>query len=263
MVCLGAVCCLSVCLSVCLVVLIARCVVLCMHAYITTRALSSFSLSFLPILHHYSTNTTQAKAKDLPPVDHSKIDYEPFRKSFYIQSGEIGDMSEAEVKAYREKELEGVRLRGKDVPRPIKKFVHCGLPNKIYSVIQKLKYTSPFPIQCQAIPVIMSGRDCIACAKTGSGKTLAFVLPLIRHVMDQPKLASLEGPIALIMAPTRELAIQVRVPPVRVLFFLCLSHTTRLRVRYNVARCSLVSPCSVSYAHCLFFAASVTITHHS
>lgn len=55
----------------------------------------------------------------------------------------------------------------------------------------------------------MSGRDCIGIAKTGSGKTLAFVLPLLRHVKDQPQLAQGDGPIGLIMAPTRELVQQI------------------------------------------------------
>lgn len=57
--------------------------------------------------------------------------------------------------------------------------------------------------------VIMSGRDCIGIAKTGSGKTLAFVLPMLRHVKDQPPLAQGDGPVALSMAPTRELVVQV------------------------------------------------------
>lgn len=57
--------------------------------------------------------------------------------------------------------------------------------------------------------VIMSGRDCIGIAKTGSGKTLAFVLPMLRHVKDQPALAQGDGPVALSMAPTRELVTQV------------------------------------------------------
>lgn len=58
----------------------------------------------------------------------------------------------------------------------------------------------------KAIPCIMSGRDFIGIAETGSGKTLAYLLPLLRHVQDQPALKDGDGPIALIMAPTRELA---------------------------------------------------------
>ena len=55
----------------------------------------------------------------------------------------------------------------------------------------------------------MSGRDVIGIAKTGSGKTLGFLLPLFRHAMDQRPLESGEGPIGVIMTPTRELAIQI------------------------------------------------------
>ena len=61
----------------------------------------------------------------------------------------------------------------------------------------------------QAIPTIMSGRDVIGIAETGSGKTLAYVLPMLRHVLDQRPLKDGEGPIALIIAPTRELATQI------------------------------------------------------
>jgi len=55
----------------------------------------------------------------------------------------------------------------------------------------------------------MCGRDLIGIAKTGSGKTLAFLLPMFRHIMDQPPLESGDGPIAIIMTPTRELATQI------------------------------------------------------
>lgn len=67
----------------------------------------------------------------------------------------------------------------------------------------------PFPIQRQAMPALMSGRDVIGVARTGSGKTLAFMLPMLRHILDQPILAEGEGPIGLIMAPARELAVQI------------------------------------------------------
>lgn len=76
-------------------------------------------------------------------------------------------------------------------------------------VIKRLNYTSPTSIQAQAIPAIMSGRDVIGVAKTGSGKTVAFLLPLFRHIKDQRSLDQMEGPIAIIMTPTRELAVQI------------------------------------------------------
>ena len=61
----------------------------------------------------------------------------------------------------------------------------------------------------QAVPAIMTGRDVIGVAKTGSGKTLAYLLPLFRHALDQPPLGEGEGPIGLVMAPARELAVQI------------------------------------------------------
>ncbi len=76
-------------------------------------------------------------------------------------------------------------------------------------VIKKLGYAGPTPIQAQAIPAIMSGRDVIGVAKTGSGKTIAFLLPLFRHIKDQRPLEQMEGPMAVVMTPTRELAVQI------------------------------------------------------
>ena len=76
-------------------------------------------------------------------------------------------------------------------------------------VIKKLNYTAPTAIQSQAIPAIMSGRDVIGVAKTGSGKTIAFLLPMFRHIKDQRPLEQMEGPIAVVMTPTRELAVQI------------------------------------------------------
>jgi len=61
--------------------------------------------------------------------------------------------------------------------------------------LKKHNYEKPTPIQTQAIPAIMAGRDLIGIAKTGSGKTLAFLLPMFRHIMDQPPLEDTDGPI--------------------------------------------------------------------
>ena len=76
-------------------------------------------------------------------------------------------------------------------------------------VIKRHGWTAPTPIQAQAIPAIMSGRDVIGVAKTGSGKTIAFLLPLFRHIKDQRPLEQMEGPMAVVMTPTRELATQI------------------------------------------------------
>ncbi|KAK3232104.1 hypothetical protein Dsin_003985 [Dipteronia sinensis] len=149
----------------------------------------------------------KTKAEKLSIVDHSKIDYITFRKNFYIEVKEIVRMTPEEVAAYR-KQLE-LKIHGKDVPKPIKTWHQTGLTTKIMETIKKLNYEMPMPIQAQALPIIMSGRDCIGIAKTGSGKTLAFVLPMLRHIKDQPPVIAGDGPIGLIMAPTRELVQQI------------------------------------------------------
>jgi len=77
------------------------------------------------------------------------------------------------------------------------------------SVIEKKGFAKPFPIQCQALPAIMNGRDVIGIAETGSGKTLAYMLPMIRHIRDQRELEEGDGMVGLVMAPTRELAQQI------------------------------------------------------
>ncbi|KAH0881831.1 hypothetical protein HID58_057927 [Brassica napus] len=92
---------------------------------------------------------------------------------------------------------------------PVKTFEDCGFSSQIMSAIKKQGYEKPTTIQCQALPVVLSGRDVIGIAKTGSGKTAAFVLPMIVHIMDQPELRREEGPIGVICAPTRELAHQI------------------------------------------------------
>ncbi|XP_059846419.1 probable ATP-dependent RNA helicase DDX46 isoform X2 [Hypanus sabinus] len=146
--------------------------------------------------------------KLLEPVDHGKIKYEPFRKNFYVEVPELAKMSTEEVNTYR-LELEGIAVRGKGCPKPIKSWVQCGISMKILGSLKKQGYEKPTPIQAQAIPAIMCGRDLIGIAKTGSGKTIAFLLPMFRHIMDQRPLEEGEGPVALISTPTRELALQI------------------------------------------------------
>ncbi|KYO20296.1 probable ATP-dependent RNA helicase DDX46 [Alligator mississippiensis] len=146
--------------------------------------------------------------KLLEPVDHGKIEYEPFRKNFYVEVPELAKMTPEEVNVYR-LEMEGITVKGKGCPKPIKTWVQCGISMKILNSLKKHGYEKPTPIQAQAIPAIMNGRDLIGIAKTGSGKTIAFLLPMFRHIMDQRSLEEGEGPIAVIMTPTRELALQI------------------------------------------------------
>jgi ATP-dependent RNA helicase DDX46/PRP5 len=158
--------------------------------------------------HHYAKEAKRAKTKDIATVDHSKVKYEPFKKDFYIPPPEYASMTPEEIADLR-LELSGITLRGKDVPIPVTKWSQCGLNATMLDVINRLGYENPTPIQAQAIPAVMSGRDVIGVAQTGSGKTIAFLLPMFRHILNQRPLDKMEGPIALILSPTRELATQI------------------------------------------------------
>ncbi|KAI3800895.1 hypothetical protein L1987_28994 [Smallanthus sonchifolius] len=147
------------------------------------------------------------KIEPIAALDHSSIDYEPFNKDFFEEKPSISGMSEQDVAEYR-KSL-AIRVSGFDVPRPIKTFAEAGFSVELMKAIAKQAYEKPTSIQCQSLPIVLSGRDIIGIAKTGSGKTAAFILPMIVHIMDQPELAKEEGPIGVVCAPTRELAHQI------------------------------------------------------
>lgn len=88
-------------------------------------------------------------------------------------------------------------------------FSNLGLCDPIVQAIEELGYSTPTPIQKQAIPIILSGKDLIATAQTGTGKTASFVLPILEMFNKDRKLRG-KRIRALILAPTRELAVQVQ-----------------------------------------------------
>jgi len=84
-------------------------------------------------------------------------------------------------------------------------FDTFGLHPTLLSAIDALGFTAPTPIQQTAIPAILTGRDLIGCAQTGTGKTAAYLLPMLHRLLH----GATRGPRALIILPTRELAVQV------------------------------------------------------
>ncbi|XP_047943469.1 DEAD-box ATP-dependent RNA helicase 20-like [Salvia hispanica] len=92
---------------------------------------------------------------------------------------------------------------------PIESFTDMNLHASIMKDIAFHGYTTPTSIQAQAMPVALSGRDLLGCAETGSGKTAAFTIPMIQHCLAQPPIRRGDGPLALVLAPTRELAQQI------------------------------------------------------
>jgi ATP-dependent RNA helicase RhlE len=84
-------------------------------------------------------------------------------------------------------------------------FTHLGLHPSLTRALKELGFTRPTPIQSDAIPPALAGRDVLACAATGSGKTAAFILPILQKLMGQPRGTTR----ALVLTPTRELAAQI------------------------------------------------------
>ncbi|KAL0403781.1 UNVERIFIED_CONTAM: DEAD-box ATP-dependent RNA helicase 52C [Sesamum radiatum] len=112
-----------------------------------------------------------------------------------------------------------VEATGGDIPPHVTSFEEMGFStNALTDNIRRCKYVKPTPIQSYAIPVAMAGRDLMACAQTGSGKTAAFCFPIINGVMDMQTrkrfvnhsaASGIACPVALILAPTRELSCQI------------------------------------------------------
>src|SRR5699024_7377949 len=83
-------------------------------------------------------------------------------------------------------------------------FDNLGLPDAVLNAVQKVGYETPSAIQAQTIPVLMQGNDVVGLAQTGTGKTAAFALPILARIDIEDR-----SPQALVLAPTRELALQV------------------------------------------------------
>ncbi|KAL0895342.1 hypothetical protein ABMA27_011481 [Loxostege sticticalis] len=121
------------------------------------------------------------------------------------------EMTERDWRIFREDY--NITIKGGKIPNPIRNWKEAGFHQDIMEIINKVGYKSPTPIQRQAIPIGLQNRDIIGVAETGSGKTLAFLIPLLTWIQSLPKSERMEdadqGPYAIILAPTRELAQQI------------------------------------------------------
>lgn len=155
---------------------------------------------------------------------------------------EVANMSESEVAQFREinnnivvehvkfeENKNKPKIEPKPIPNPVRNFKQAfhQYP-EILEEIKKAGFHAPTPIQCQAWPILLSGQDLIGIAQTGTGKTylindkvivlthfhytgktLAFLLPALIHIDGQTTSRNKRGPSVLIIAPTRELALQI------------------------------------------------------
>ena len=112
------------------------------------------------------------------------------------------------------KEDFNISTKGGAVPNPMRSWAESGLPKRLLEVVDQVGYTEPSAVQRAAIPIALQSRDLIGVAVTGSGKTAAFLLPLLVYISELPALNELtknDGPYAVILAPTRELAQQIEI----------------------------------------------------
>merc|ERR1712000_780781 len=131
-----------------------------------------------------------------------------FEKSFYKEDPAVTNRSQRDVDEFRR--VKEITVQGRNVPRPVETFDEAGFPAYVMSEVKQQGFTHPTAIQSQGWPMALSGRDVVGIAETGSGKTLTYCLPAIVHINAQPLLAPGDGPIVLVLAPTRELAVQIQ-----------------------------------------------------
>ncbi|XP_033115002.1 ATP-dependent RNA helicase dbp2-like isoform X2 [Anneissia japonica] len=131
----------------------------------------------------------------------------PFEKNFYREHPDVSRRSPEEVNEYRR--THDIRVSG-GVGKPVTEFHEASFPDYVMDCIMKQGFKQPTAIQSQGWPIALSGQDMVGIAMTGSGKTLSYILPAIVHINNQPFLERGDGPICLVLAPTRELAQQVQ-----------------------------------------------------
>ncbi|XP_021914078.1 probable ATP-dependent RNA helicase DDX43 isoform X2 [Zootermopsis nevadensis] len=177
----------------------------------------------------YGTAVSESEPKKPPVINWAEVNriYDeaqkerwnkcpPLLKDFYIEDPHVASMLPEEVQKLRKEKnnivVTYVFEEGENaIPNPVRTFEQCfaHYPD-ILEEIYKQNFEVPSPIQCQAWPILLKGHDLIGIAQTGTGKTLAFLLPALIHIDKQPVPRSQRGGAnVLVMAPTRELALQI------------------------------------------------------
>uniref|UniRef100_M4DZC5 DEAD-box ATP-dependent RNA helicase 21 n=1 Tax=Brassica campestris TaxID=3711 RepID=M4DZC5_BRACM len=133
----------------------------------------------------------------------------------------LEEMSERDWRIFREDF--NISYKGSKIPRPMRSWEESKLTSELLKAVERAGYKKPSPIQMAAIPLGLQQRDVIGIAETGSGKTAAFVLPMLAYISRLPPMSEeneTEGPYAVVMAPTRELAQQIEEETVKFAHYL-------------------------------------------
>ncbi|CAM9670837.1 unnamed protein product [Lampetra planeri] len=102
----------------------------------------------------------------------------------------------------------GISVEGRDPPRPVLEFSHCPMPEALAQNLAACGYHEPTPVQMQMLPPALGGRDVIVRAETGSGKTAGFLVPIVALLAGRGP-SEARDPLAVVVTPTRELAMQI------------------------------------------------------
>lgn len=132
-------------------------------------------------------------------------DWKPFEKNFYKPLDIIHPKQDVDDFLSKHK----ITIKG-PAPSPIMSFDEICLPDYVANELKRKEFTTPTPIQAQCWPIALSGKNLVGVAQTGSGKTLGYILPAIVHIKNQEQLKRGDGPIALVLGPTRELVQQIQ-----------------------------------------------------
>lgn len=144
----------------------------------------------------------------LQDIDFKNKELKPFQKEFYKQGKP--KRPEEEIEEYRRKHQILIKSDNNTVPYPFIEWKDTHFPEYIMKAVEKAGFDQPTAIQAQSFPILLGGHDLIGIAQTGSGKTCAFLLPAIVHINAQETVKKGDGPIVLVLAPTRELAVQIQ-----------------------------------------------------
>ncbi|ORC92953.1 putative ATP-dependent DEAD/H RNA helicase [Trypanosoma theileri] len=125
------------------------------------------------------------------------------------EAAPVAQLSEAEAKTWRD--TNSIAVFGENCPPPITSFdqLNTLVPGYLQRKLTAQGFSSPTAVQAQTWPILLRGRDIVGVAKTGSGKTLAFMVPALAHIAMQEPLRPGDGPMVIVLAPTRELAQQI------------------------------------------------------
>jgi len=145
---------------------------------------------------------------NLSNIDFATTELTPFEKDFYIEHPDVSKRPSSEADAWRASKQ--IVVVGEGVPKPCLTFEEASMPEYILGEVLKQGFDKPTPIQSQGWPMALKGRNMVGISATGSGKTLAFLLPAMIHINAQQYLKPGDGPIVLVLAPTRELAVQIK-----------------------------------------------------